>query len=46
VSGLAAARPQHEAAEPRPLREHPLEMVVGLIGGLVAVLTALFRAQR
>jgi hypothetical protein len=42
MSGLAATAREDQRIERRPLRAHSLEMVVGLIGGLVAVATALF----
>ena len=41
MSGLAAAGSQLEAVEHRPLRTYAPELAVGLVSGLVAILTAL-----
>jgi hypothetical protein len=42
MSGFAASRRDHEVAERPQLQAHLPEIVVGLVGGLVAIATALF----
>jgi hypothetical protein len=42
VSGVAAAQPDYDVAARPPLRTHLPEMAVGVIGGLMAIATALF----
>jgi hypothetical protein len=46
MSGLAVAGPEQEVAAHRPLRGYSLEMVVGVVGGLVAIATGPARTGR
>jgi hypothetical protein len=45
MSGFAATPPDRDIAAQPPLRAHLPEMVVGLVGGLVAIATALFASS-
>jgi hypothetical protein len=45
MSGFTAAQPGHDIAARPPLRTHAPEMVVGVVGGLMAIATALFASS-
>jgi hypothetical protein len=45
VSGLAATGTPHESEQHRPLREHSPAMVIGVLSGGVAVVSALFASN-